>query len=131
MKSSPYPTSLVARVGVPHEDKKSAVLVPRPMGYLAVLVCFHRLPVNGVEVKFFRSSDGEKGDAVGDAITTGKDGIARVDMLVPAEEYVCEIQDQPLAVVTTVSTFEDAFPLVLPIGRPYVDIDEEDEFAPT
>ena len=67
---------------------------------------------------------------VGPAITTLDDGIARVDMLVPAIEYLCEIERQPLAVVTIVHTLDATHPLVLPIGRPFVEVDEDHEFNP-
>ncbi|MFV8755134.1 hypothetical protein ACNOYE_31690 [Nannocystaceae bacterium ST9] len=128
---SPYPRGHVARVPDPHEDGLSAVLVPRPMGYLIVRVYFHRVPVEGLKVEFFVSNDGEKGDAIGTAVQTNDEGMARVDMLVPAIEYVCEIENQPLARVTVVHDLRDSFPLVLPIGRPYVDIDEDHEFDPS
>jgi len=106
------------------------LLVPRPMGYLVVRIYFHRVPVEGLEVKFFVSNDGDKGKAVGEAVRTGEDGIARVDMLVPAIEYVCEIERQPPTTVTTVHEPDDSHPLVLPIGRPFVDVDEDHEFDP-
>jgi hypothetical protein len=129
-KPSPYPLGLLARVERPHEDKISAVLVPRPMGYLAVRIYFHRVPVAGLKVKLFKSSGGEKGAQVGEEIQTLEDGIARVDMLVPAIEYVCEIEDQPPTIVTTVHDRDETYPLVLPIGRPFVDVDEDHEFDP-
>ena len=34
------------------------------------------------------------------------------------------------AIVTTVPSLDDSFPLVLPIGRPFVDVDEDHEFDP-
>lgn len=129
-KLSPYPRGHVARVPDPHEDQISAVLVPRPMGYLIVRIYFHRVPVEGLQVEFFVSNDGEKGDPIGVAVRTNDDGMARVDMLVPAVEYVCEIEDQPLARVTTVHDLDESYPLVLPIGRPFIDIDEAHEFDP-
>ena len=125
---SPYPHGHVARVEDPHAGKLGAVLVPRPMGYLAVRIHFHRVPVRGLAVRFFEWSGGQKGAQVGEDLVTGEDGIARVDMLVPAVEHACEIEHQPLAVVTTVHAIDDWFPLVLPIGRPYVDVDEDHEF---
>jgi hypothetical protein len=128
--SSPYPRGHVARVADPHEDRISAVLVARPMGYLIVRVYFHRVPVEGLQVEFFISQDGEKGDAIGEAVRTDQTGRARVEMLVPAVEYVCEIENQPLARVTTVHDLNDSHPVVLPIGRPYVDVDEDHEFDP-
>jgi hypothetical protein len=126
---SPYPNGHVARVEDPHGGKLGAVLVPRPMGYLVVRIYFHRVPVEGLAVKFFESSEGEKGAQIGQELITAEDGIARLDMLVPAVEYVCEIENQPPAVVTTVHSPGDSFPLVLPIGRPFVDVDEEHEFG--
>ena len=77
----------------PHGGKLCAVLVPRPMGYLVVRIYFHRVPVRGLAVKFFESSGGEKGAQLGEELVTGEDGIARLDMLVPAVEYVCEIEN--------------------------------------
>jgi hypothetical protein len=127
---SPYPRGHVARVADPHEDSISAVLVARPMGYLIVRIYFHRVPVEGLEVRFYVSNNGEKADAIGEAVRTTTAGIARVEMLVPAVEYVCEIENQPLARVTTVHDLRDSYPLVLPIGRPYVDVDEDHEFDP-
>lgn len=127
---SPYPRARIARVPDPHEDGLSAVLVPRPMGYLVVRIYFHRVPVEGLEVGFFVSNDGEKGDQVGETMRTGEDGIARVDMLVPAIQYICEIERQPPAIVTTVHELDESYPLVLPIGRPFVDVDEDHEFDP-
>jgi len=128
--SSPYPRGHVARVPDPHEDRISAVLVARPMGYLIVRIYFHRVPVEGLEVGFFVSNDGEKGEQIGETVRTDQTGTARVDMLVPAVEYLCEIENQPLARVTCVHDLRDSYPLVLPIGRPYVDVDEEHEFDP-
>jgi hypothetical protein len=130
MDESPYPRGHVARVPDPHEDQISAVLVPRPMGYLIVRIYFHRVPVEGLEVAFYISNDGEKGDAIGTKVRTDEDGMAKVDMLVPAIEYVCEIENQPLARVTVVHDIDESYPLVLPIGRPYVDVDEDHEFDP-
>lgn len=131
---SPYPNGHVARVEDPHGGKLGAVLVPRPMGYLAVRLYFHRVPVQGLLVKFFESAGGdgggEKGAQVGEELRTNEAGLARVDMLVPAAAYVCEIEHQPPAIVTTVHALEDSFPLVLPIGRPFVDVDEDHEFDP-
>lgn len=127
---SPYPNGHVARVEDPHGGKLGAVLVPRPMGYLVVRIYFHRVPVQGLAVKLFESSGGQKGARIGGDLRTDEDGIARVDMLVPAAEYVCEIENQPPATVTTVHSLDDSFPLVLPIGRPFVDVDEDHEFDP-
>lgn len=128
---SPYPHGHVARVEDPHGGKLGAVLVPRPMGYLAVRIYFHRVPVQGLAVKFFERHGGSKGAQVGEELRTGEDGLARVDMLVPALEYVCEIENQLPATVTTVHAPDDSFPLVLPIGRPFVDVDEDHEFDPS
>lgn len=128
--SSPYPRGHIARVPDPHEDQISAVLVPRPMGYLIVRVYFHRVPVEGLRVEFFVSNDGEKGEAIGEPVQTNQDGMARVEMLVPAVEYLCEIENQPPALVHTVHDLRESYPLVLPIGRPYVDVDEDHEFDP-
>ncbi|HLT36161.1 MAG TPA: hypothetical protein VK034_07745, partial [Enhygromyxa sp.] len=74
--------------------------------------------------------DGEKGDPIGEPVRTDESGMARVEMLVPALEYLCEIENQPPTPVTTVHDLRESYPLVLPIGRPYVDVDEAHEFDP-
>jgi len=128
-KISPFPDGLVARV--PSSDKKkiSAVLVPRAMGHLCVQLTFHKEPVKGLEVKFSKAGpDGKPGAKLGDPVTSTEQGIARIDRLVPAGRYVCEIEHQDPALVSTVMDVNKPFVVPLPVGRPYVDAGEAHEF---
>jgi hypothetical protein len=128
---SPYPPAIAARV--PSEkksDKLSAVLVPRSVGYLNVRVTFHKDPCRGLKVKLFETDDdGKKGAQVGEETKTKKHGIVCVPFLVPAGLYVCAIENQPETLVNTVVDIDDTFEVVTPVGRPYVDIDEDAEWA--
>lgn len=48
--------------------------------------------------------------------------------MVPAGLYVCAVENQDDLVVTTVAEFEDAYPVVLPVGRSYADLRDGLEF---
>ena len=113
----------VMRVPVPHGGKASAILVPRPMGYLAVRLFLDGQPVAGLPVGFFhRDAEGDKGDSVGDVIPTDARGVARLPRLVANGSYRCEVtgQDAP-AIVSTVSSLAESVPVLLPIGAESVD----------
>lgn len=112
-----------------HGNTVSGVLVARDSGYLAVEVRFHGEPVTDLEVQFFHAEDHERGDAIGDAVKTGEDGIARALRVVPAGLYVCAVENQNDTVVPTVAEFNDAYPVVLPVGRSYVDMHDGPEFT--
>jgi hypothetical protein len=112
-----------------HGNTVSGVLVARDSGYLAVQVQFHGESVSDVEVRFFHAVDDERGDAVGDAVKTDEDGIARALRVVPAGLYVCAVENQDDTVVPTVAEYEDAYPVVLPVGRSYVDMHDGPEFT--
>ena len=128
-KVSPFPRGHVARI--PSSDKKkiSAVLVPRQMGHLIVRLTFHKDPVAGLEVKFSKAgADGKPGKSMGDPVVSTSQGIARIDRLVPGGRYVCEIEHQDPALVTTVLDPAQPFVVVLPVGRPHFDFEEGAEF---
>jgi hypothetical protein len=112
-----------------HGNTVSGVLVARDSGYLAVQVQFHGESVSDVEVRFFHAVDDERGDAVGDAVKTDEDGIARALRVVPAGLYVCAVENQDDTVVPTVAEYEDAYPVVLPVGRSYIDMHDGPEFT--
>ncbi len=112
-----------------HDKTVSGVLVARDSGYLAVQVQFHGESVPDLAVQFFHAKDGERGDAIGEAVKTDKDGIARALRVVPAGLYVCAVENQDDTVVPTVAQFHDAYPVVLPVGRSYVDMHDGPEFA--
>jgi hypothetical protein len=129
-KTSPFPNGFVARVPSSDPDKISGVLVPRHMGHLIVQLTFHKDPVAGLAVKFFKAKpDGKPGKQLGDEdIVTTAQGIARIDRLVPAGGYVCEIEHQEPTLVTTTMDPQKPFIVPLPVGRPYVDLEEAPEF---
>ena len=128
-RKSPFPTALVARVPSSDKDKTSGTLVPRHMGYLCVRVTFHKEPVAGLMVKLSKATDaGKPGKAMGEPTRTNAQGVVRIDRLVPAGSYVCEIENQDPAVVTTVLDERRPFVVVLPVGRPYLDAEEASEF---
>ncbi|MCS6862371.1 MAG: hypothetical protein NZT92_18870, partial [Abditibacteriales bacterium] len=99
------------------------------VGYLSVQVFFHKVPIEGLEVKFAQmGQDGQPGAQVGDTQRTDQQGIAKLDFPVPVNNYICQIEYQPATVVCTVEDKAKPFILVLPIGRPYFDFEEEAEF---
>lgn len=126
---SPYPPALVARLPKPHEGKLSATLVARPMGYLAVRIFFHREPMGNMKVRFYKAAGGARGEAVGEEYRTDDTGRAMHHAMVPTGLYVCEIERQEDTFVHSVTHIHESYPVVLPIGRPYVDIDEAIEFV--
>jgi hypothetical protein len=116
------PQAWVARVPSPAGTKVSAVLVPRPMGFLAVKLLVDGHPLVGRAVGFFECDDDEnKGAAIGQPITSDDDGVARLPRLVPVGTYLCEVEDQLATIVTTVNKLRAAYPLFLPIGSEAID----------
>jgi len=111
-------------------SRRSATVVLRSLGHLAVQVLFHADPVVGAKVTFAKATDqDEAGDAVGGELTTDERGIARLDFAVDSGHYICQIERQPPLLVTTVDDPKQPYPVVLPIGRPYVDFEGDVEFA--
>jgi hypothetical protein len=113
------------RVPVPHGGKVSAVLAPRPMAFLAVQVFFEGQPSLGRQAQFFEyaeDADDNKGDSVGSAMTTDNNGVARLPRLVATGHYVCEIDGQDDAMVSTVDRLKDAYPVYLPVDAEVVDV---------
>jgi hypothetical protein len=126
---SPYAPAYVARVSDPKGDRLSATLVPRHLGFLSIKVTFHKIPCPGLEVKLSEANpDGTKGKSVGDPQKTDEWGYVTVDYLVPAGPYVCEIEGQAETFAVTVDDPEKPFSIVLPVDRPYHDVDEEPEY---
>jgi hypothetical protein len=113
----------------PHAGELSATLVARPMGYLAVRVFFHREPMGNMKVRFYKADGGARGEAVGDEYRTDDDGRAMHVAMVPTGLYVCALERQEDTLVHSVAQIDESYPVVLPIGRPYVDIDEAIEFV--
>jgi hypothetical protein len=127
---SPFPPAGVVRLPK-GADGKSAVLVARSMGYLLIRVLFHGAPVVGVTVEYGRIDDEKdsKPEKLEPVVKTDADGLALFPRLVVAGIYGCTIERQPATVVPTVASLDSAYPVVLPVGRPLVDLGDVDEFA--
>ncbi len=123
--------AFVARVPVGDAESKSAVLVARSLGYLAVRVLFHGQPIAGLSVDFGKLSGvtDDSPTSLKPTLATDDDGVALFARLVPTGSYACQIEKQPSAVVHTTGSLDDPFVLVLPIGRPFVDVDDVEEFS--
>ena len=109
----------------------SATLVLEPVGYLSVKALFLCEPIKDLTVSFYGAQpDGARGSKVKDGpgaldppeIKTNADGVAKLDFLVPTGNYVCSIDHQPDILVPTVEALDQPFIAVLPIGRPYFDL---------
>jgi hypothetical protein len=129
-EGSPFPAANVARVAKAASGKKSAVLVARSMQYLLVRVMFHGTPVAGLKVQFGKIDDidDQSPEKMEPVLTTDEDGLACFPRLVVAGIYSCEIERQPATIVPTVGHLQEPYPVVLPIGRPLVDVGDVDEF---
>jgi hypothetical protein len=127
---SPFPRAHIARLPK-GEKRNSAVLVARSMQYLSVRVLFHRSPVAGIQVQFGAISGVDDGspEKMDPVLTTDDRGVACFPRLVVAGIYSCEVERQPATVVPTVGNLREPHPLVLPVGRPLVDVRSVDEFA--
>jgi hypothetical protein len=119
----------VARLPLEHGNRVGAVLAPRVRGYLAVRVHFDGYPVAGLAVRFFET-DGQRrrGASLGEAVVTDEEGVARLERVVRFGSYLCEVADQRPTVVAAVARFDQPYPLVLPIGRPFVQLEAVHEF---
>jgi hypothetical protein len=127
---SPFPEAAVARLPRSSTDGKSGVLVARAMAYLAIRILFHGRPVPGLAVTFGRTT-GEPDDQpepMEPAATSDDAGIAFFPRLVPAGLYACDIERQPRALVATTEHPAQPHVVVLPVGRPFVDVGDQDEF---
>jgi hypothetical protein len=109
-------------VPFPAGGQVSGVLVPRSMGFLAVQLLLDGYPLVGRSVAFFECTDDEeKGDALGDPVLSGDDGIVRLPRVVPTGHYLCEVEGHDHTVVTTVSLLSESAPVLLPVGTEAID----------
>ena len=124
-------TIQAARLGAGSDaSQRSATVVIRDLGHLAVQVFFHEQPMPGLEVQFKKVDDeGEPGDPVGAAQHTDARGIASLPYAVEGGVYACQIEHQEPALVATVEQPDQPCPVVLPVGRAYFEIDGNAEFG--
>jgi hypothetical protein len=118
-----------AKVAASADDTRETstlMLFPAHLEYLVVQVAFHGVGVPGLKVRF-ATTDGTE---IAAGLTTDTLGRARAPRRVPAGTYVCEVERQPAATVCTVASLRQGFVLVLPIGRPYSDLEQRLEFDP-
>lgn len=120
----------VARIPQESHNAISAVIVSRDLGYLSVQVFFHRAPIARLTVNFFKQlADQSRGAQIGTEVKTNDAGRAHLGVLVPTGNYICSVGRQEDAEITTVAASDVPFVIVLPVGRPYVDLGEDPEFA--
>lgn len=98
------------------------------LGFLSVRVFFHREPMEDLAVTFSRLDGDSVGAALGDPVKTKADGVASLPGGVELGNYVCQIEGQPPKMITTVESADEPWTLVLPIGRPLLDLDGDEEF---
>jgi hypothetical protein len=129
--ASPFPDAHVARLPKGTADKKCGILVARAMQYLLVRVLFHGAPVANVKVRFacIDGIDDASPEKMDPELVTNDEGVACFPRLVVAGMYGCAVERQPETVVPTVARLDGPYPVVLPIGRPLVDIHDIDEFV--
>jgi outer membrane protein OmpA-like peptidoglycan-associated protein len=96
-----------------------AVIPPVVKAWLAVQIFFHEEPVKELEVTFAKASGGK----IGTVQKTDDKGVAKLDTMYRSGNYLCRIEAQHDAVITTVASVDDPFQLVLPIGRPLYEYD--------
>lgn len=105
------------------EAKEKPCLVGLPRGYLRARLLFRGIPLEGFKVRFFKAkSDGTKdGSPLGEKGTefpSKADGVAAIE----EEEfrlgnYLCEVEGEAIAAVSTVETASRPYVLSLPIVR--------------
>jgi len=102
---------------------------PAGMGWLAVRVFFHARPMRGLLVEFSPLDAAGGGTALrAHEATTDDDGLACLPEPVPIGYYRCDVDGQhPKRISTVVDTSEPEI-LVLPVGRPYLDIDGDRDY---
>jgi hypothetical protein len=106
------------------EEANTIALIPPHLEYLRVQILFHGVPVPELKVKL-KTHDGVE------VPSTGKSdawGVVKASRLVPPGRYMCEIEHQDPAEVSSVASLSKAYPVVLPVGRPYADLRERSEF---
>jgi hypothetical protein len=120
--SSPVVSSVrLRRKQVSAEDAElSACVDERILGYLSVRITFLDEPVVDLAVGFLDEGDAK---VQGTPVTEKTDatGCYSLKELFDVGTYVCQIEHQNKAEITTVERIESPFQLVLPIGRPYFD----------
>jgi hypothetical protein len=92
-------------------------------GWLAVQVLYQGLPVAGMPVRFYTlTADKQPASQVGEEQVTDADGSAYLEEEVAIGDYGCEIDVQPLAIVSPVGNTDRPFVLTLPIGETSVEV---------
>ena len=91
-----------------------------PTGFLAVRVAFMGQPISKLAIAFYKCQpDGKRGDQVSkDGLETNEHGIASVEDPQIVGNYICAIEHQPDALITTVDEIKHPLIVPLPVGRP-------------
>jgi hypothetical protein len=126
------PDSPIRRLSADDSDQLSAVLGENFKAFVSVQIKFLDVPVAGLKLTI-ENADGVvqvpeqawatqmKWNANSPNMTTDDQGRCTLGKLVPIGNYICKIEHQPDAPITTVEDVGRPFILVLPIGRPYSD----------
>jgi hypothetical protein len=113
-------------------DTLSGVLGEKLLGYISIQVLYLGIPVKDLKLTV-KNADGASQipdphwaaqhhwKANNPHMTTDAHGRCTLGKRVPIGSYVCKIEHQPDASITTVEDAGRPFVLVLPIGRPYHD----------
>lgn len=116
------PPALVTHVE--GDEANTIALLPPHLEYLRVRILFHGVPVPDLKVTL-KTHDGVEIPSTGKSDASG---VVQASRLVPPGRYLCEIEHQDPAEVSSVAGLSKAYPVVLPVGRPYVDLRERSEF---
>lgn len=119
------PDAYISALSRDSSEVHRLVLFPVHREYLSVQVLFHAVPVPDLKVQFC-ASDGAKLEG---ELRTDETGRAALPKKVPAGNYVCNIEQQEPALISTVMSPSDPYVVVLPVGRPYADLLERVEFT--
>ena len=111
------PAARVARAATDTQETNTILLFPVPLEYLIVQVTFHKRPAVGLALKL-RGADGAE---LGSGLVTDARGKVALPRRVAPGTYQCEIEHQATLEVCTVASANEAFAVVLPVGRAYAD----------
>lgn len=113
---------------VEHTIRVRSLTYESNKAWLGVQIYFHEQPIEDLEVEFFEARASDKaGAAVGEKLRTNQNGIAQLEERVPIGNYVCRIENQPDAAITSIPSPDEPYKLALPIGRPYFEYDAYEE----
>jgi len=109
---------------LPNPEEEGGVIDVHFWGYLAVKLLFLGEPVEGLRVEFIDGTMTKMPVPLLANERTDADGCHAYAVPVDVGVYTCRVEGQADVTITTVETPARPFVLVLPVGRPYFDINE-------